>query len=205
MTEQLAPDAAQVGRDIDLALDRLEDEERLDVVGVAAHERARSLVEGPLGPLLQGAWLGHSLHPLMTDIPIGCWTCAALLDVVGGRTSRPASQRLIGLGTLSALPTALTGLAELATIDADDDAARRVATAHAGLNLLAIGSYALSWQRRRRGRYASGVAWSGVGAVVASASGHLGGHLAYVLGVGHGARGRRPGAEEGAVAVESAT
>ncbi|UDY35118.1 DUF2231 domain-containing protein [Dermatobacter hominis] len=133
----------------------------------------------------------------MTDIPIGCWTCAAMLDAVGGRVSRPASQRLVGLGTLTALPTALTGLAELGTVDDHDDASRRVATAHAALNLAAVGAYAVSWQRRRRDRFASGVAWGAVGAVVASASGHLGGHLAFVRRVGDGARGSAPEAEEG--------
>ena len=184
---------------LDELLGRLEADERIDVAAHGLQAGARSLVEGPLGPVLQGGWLGHSLHPLMTDVPIGCWTCAALLDVVGGRAARPASQRLIGLGTLSAVPTVLTGLAELATLDDADDASRRVATVHAGLNVAAVLSYAESWRRRRRGRAVSGVAWSAVGAVVASASGHLGGHLAFVRGVGHGDRGSQPGTEEGAI------
>src|SRR5260370_8198870 len=32
--------------------------------------------------LLNGTWLGHALHPVLTDVPIGCWTSTALLDLV---------------------------------------------------------------------------------------------------------------------------
>src|SRR5438046_301711 len=32
--------------------------------------------------LLSGTTLGHPLHPVLTDIPIGAWTIAAILDII---------------------------------------------------------------------------------------------------------------------------
>ncbi|MHB1139014.1 MAG: DUF2231 domain-containing protein [Microthrixaceae bacterium] len=150
--------------------------------------RARRLDESPLGPVLRGEWLGHALHPLMTDLPIGCWTSAAIIDVVGGRDGRVAARRLVGLGTLLALPTAATGLVELASIDEEDVESRRIAVVHAGANSIALVAFARSWQARRKGRQARGVLWSLFGATVASGAGHLGGHLAFVRGIGDGGR-----------------
>ena len=45
---------------------------------------------GPVKDALSGIWLGHALHPLLTDLPIGTWTSAVLLDWLGGgRAPRP--------------------------------------------------------------------------------------------------------------------
>src|SRR5947208_13414497 len=54
---------------------------------VAAEGLARvaSAVPAGLTSALQGEWLGHPLHPALTDFPLGCWMCASLLDLVGGR------------------------------------------------------------------------------------------------------------------------
>ena len=66
------------------------------------------------------------LHPMLTDLPIGCWTSAFVLDIVGGKKSRPAAQLLVGLGVLSALPTAASGAADWS--DTGGRAARRVSS-----------------------------------------------------------------------------
>jgi hypothetical protein len=34
--------------------------------------------------LLSGTDLGHPLHPMLTDLPIGAWVMSALLDAAGG-------------------------------------------------------------------------------------------------------------------------
>src|SRR5438105_9596392 len=31
---------------------------------------------------LNGVWLGHPLHPVITDVPIGAWTMTELLDLI---------------------------------------------------------------------------------------------------------------------------
>ena len=59
-----------------------------------------------------GEWLGHALHPLLTDLPLGCWLSAGLLDLLGGRRGRPAAQRLVALGLLFVPVTAASGLVD---------------------------------------------------------------------------------------------
>ena len=54
--------------------------------------------------MLRGEWLGHALHPTLTDVTLGTWTSATLLDLFGGRDSSAAAQRLIGTGLLAAGP-----------------------------------------------------------------------------------------------------
>jgi uncharacterized membrane protein len=167
----------------------------LDRAARAVAPRVAPLGRGTARRVLSGEWQGHALHPLLTDVPIGFWTTSFVLDLVGGRASRAASQRCIGLGLLAVPVTALAGWSDWVSEvgeRADDAAAvRRTGAAHAALNAGAAAAYAASWQARRRDRHATGVAWGLVGATVASLAGHLGGHLAYRLGVGSG----RPSAE----------
>ncbi|MGB8995310.1 MAG: hypothetical protein WCC65_08380, partial [Pseudonocardiaceae bacterium] len=40
--------------------------------------------------LLSGTKLGHPVHPMLTDLPIGAWSMSALLDTVGGTNAEPA-------------------------------------------------------------------------------------------------------------------
>ena len=66
---------------------RLEYAEALDAP-VAVIDRLTQPLDAP-GPsyLLSGAWMGHALHPLMTDFPLGAWMSATLLDLFGGPRS----------------------------------------------------------------------------------------------------------------------
>jgi len=137
----------------------------------------KSLANGPFGDLLKGQWLGHPLHPMLTDIPIGFWTSGMLLDFLAPRSGRKAAQRLIGLGTLSAIPTALAGLTDASSIE--DPAERRVAAAHAIGNGAATLMFGLSWRARHKGHHARGVLWSLLGGGVATGAGLLGGNLAF--------------------------
>lgn len=125
--------------------------------------------------LLQGDWLGHAIHPLLTDLPLGLWTSASVLDLVGGKDSRPAAQRLVGLGVLSAAPTAITGWAEWASIPRRPE--RRVGVVHAVGNAAAVVGYAASWQARRRGEHGRGRNLALGATIVAAAAGYLGAHL----------------------------
>src|SRR4051794_15445664 len=45
--------------------------------------KAGGAVAQPLADILHGTWLGHPLHPVLTDIPIGAWTVALVLDALG--------------------------------------------------------------------------------------------------------------------------
>ena len=46
---------------------------------------------GPVKDALSGTFLGHPVHPLLTDVPIGTWTSAVMLDWIGGSDSRTGS------------------------------------------------------------------------------------------------------------------
>jgi hypothetical protein len=130
--------------------------------------------------LLTGRWIGHAAHPFMTDIPIGSWTSASILDLLGGRDARPGAELLTAIGTISAAPTIATGLAEWATTEG---AARRVGVVHAASNAVAVGLYAGSWSARRHGRHRRGALLALAGMTVATVGGYLGGHMISVLKV----------------------
>jgi len=136
-----------------------------------------SLVSPEVRPALAGDWLGHALHPMLTDLPIGCWTSATILDVVGGRSSRRAAQMLVGMGIVSVPITALTGLSDWRA--SDDRRVQRVGLVHAAFNVCATVAYWRSWTLRRRNHHLRGVMWGLGGGLLATAGGYLGGHLAY--------------------------
>jgi uncharacterized membrane protein len=126
---------------------------------------------------LSGSWIGHPLHPAMTDLPIGFWTSAWVLDIVGGERSRPAAQLLTGLGVLSAVPTLATGLNAFRGVE--DQESKRVGVVHAVGNVGATGAYLASWRLRRSGHWARAVGWGMIGATLATAAAYLGGHLGF--------------------------
>jgi uncharacterized membrane protein len=155
--------------------ERLESLTALDPVVRAIRPLADALVADPdRRDLLRGAWLGHAVHPVLTDVPIGLWVSAVTLDLVGGRAARPAARRLIGLGVLSFVPTALTGWAEFSGIGARE---QRVGVVHAVTNAAAAVGFAASWRARGRGQLLRGKALALAASATLGAGGYLGGHL----------------------------
>lgn len=139
------------------------------------------LGNGALRDTLTGRWLGHAVHPVLTDLPIGFWTSAFMLDFIGGHKSRAAAQRLVGLGVLAALPTAASGAADWSDTAGKD---RRVGLVHAALNSAAIVCFSASWLARRRGHHGRGVLYGIAGSAAATGGGFFGGHLVARLGIG---------------------
>ena len=155
--------------------ERLEGATALDPLVRAVRPLAGALVSDPgRRDLLRGAWLGHAVHPLLTDLPIGLWTSALTLDLVGGAPARPAARRLMGLGVLLFVPTALTGWAEWSGIETRD---QRVGVVHAVANATAALGFAASWRARGRGQVLRGKAIGLASASVLGVGGYLGGHL----------------------------
>jgi uncharacterized membrane protein len=138
--------------------------------------RAMRAVPAPARRLLAGEWLGHPLHPMLTDLPIGFWTTAWLLDLVGGRRSARVATAMVGLGVATALPTAAAGLVDWAELSPEK---RRPGVVHASANIAATALYGLSFAARVRGRRFRGVALGMAGAAAATAGGYLGGHLVF--------------------------
>lgn len=129
---------------------------------------------------LRGEPIGHALHPLLTDFPLGAWTSTSLLDLFGGRQARPAATGLLSFGVAAALPTVLSGLAEWRE---STGPARRVGVVHAAVNSTALTLYSASLLARLRGRHSRAVGLGVAGGVVATLGGYLGGHLSLVLRV----------------------
>ena len=164
------------------ALARLEENEALDQpAGALARAAGAAVPRGAVRDVLTGAWVGHAVHPILTDIPIGCWTSASVLDFLGGRSSRKGATLLLALGNAAALPTIATGLAEW--LEAEP-AARRVGLVHAGANAAGLACYSASLLARLRGRHIRGAAWALAGMGAATAGGLLGGHMAFGMKVG---------------------
>jgi nitrite reductase/ring-hydroxylating ferredoxin subunit/uncharacterized membrane protein len=157
----------------------------LDAPAKAVGRAVRSVIPaGAVKDAVSGTWLGHGLHPLLTDVPIGTWTSATILDLIGGRAGRRGADRLVAVGVLAATPTALTGLSDWADTESANDAVRRIGSVHALANVTALGLYAASLAARAAGRRGAGVTLGLAGAGALAAGGHLGGHLSYARGVG---------------------
>jgi nitrite reductase/ring-hydroxylating ferredoxin subunit/uncharacterized membrane protein len=146
-------------------------------------------IRGVFGPgvvrdVVCGTWLGHPLHPVLTDVVIGSWTSATLLDVLGGDGDGRATRRLLAVGIAASGPTALAGVVDWADGEAVSPPVRRIGVLHAASNVTALSLYSASLLARRRGDNGRGKALSLSGAAVMTFSAFLGGHLSFARGVG---------------------
>jgi len=155
--------------------DKLEGLEVLDGLS----ERLAGAVNSAVSPaksLLSGTWLGHPLHPALTNVPLGCWSGAVILDLFGGAAGDAAVQPMVALGTVAALPTVVTGLSDWADSYGPE---RRVGLVHAAVNVTGLSLFAASLGAGRRARSLRLLGLAAVGA-----GGYLGGHLTYARGLG---------------------
>jgi nitrite reductase/ring-hydroxylating ferredoxin subunit/uncharacterized membrane protein len=159
--------------------------EALDAPAEAIAKRIRGWVPaGPLKDALSGTWLGHALHPVLTDIPIGTWTSALLLDWLGGDGSREGADRLIALGLAAAAPTFASGWLEYADSTAGNQTVKRVGIVHAASNGTAAALFATSLAARRNGARGRGKLLALAGGACMMTGGFLGGHLSFAEGTG---------------------
>ncbi|MCS0635526.1 Rieske (2Fe-2S) protein [Streptomyces sp. LP05-1] len=156
------------------AMDRLERWSRLDSAVRVVQRAVRVLPPGPAKDLLHGRRLGHPLHPLLVQVPIGTWLSAAVLDTLPGRHG--SAQALIGVGLAAAAPAAMAGWADWAESQRPQ---MRVGLVHAAANVTAVVLYAASFLARARGRTAPGKVLGFTGLGVVGIGGAIGGHLAY--------------------------
>jgi nitrite reductase/ring-hydroxylating ferredoxin subunit/uncharacterized membrane protein len=155
-------------------LDGLERQPRADAVIDLLGRGVRALPLGGGRDLLHGTWLGHPVHPLMVQVPIGSWLSAAVLDLRRDR-SREAGA-LIGVGLAAAAPAALAGAVDWAELRRQQ---QRVGLVHALANTAAVGLYVTSLACRATGRTGAGRGFAYLGLTAAATGGLLGGHLAY--------------------------
>jgi nitrite reductase/ring-hydroxylating ferredoxin subunit/uncharacterized membrane protein len=161
-------------------LNSLEQAASLDRVG----DRLQAAVQQTVRPqrlrdLLHGVWLGHPLHPVLVQVPVGAFMSAAVLDLMPGQ--RRAATTLITVGVASSLPAAAAGLTDWSSLAPEQ---RRVGLVHAAGNSVSLACYVASLLARARGRYDRGRILAYAGLTAAGASAYLGGHLSYKEGAG---------------------
>ncbi|TFV92231.1 Rieske (2Fe-2S) protein [Blastococcus sp. CT_GayMR20] len=161
-------------------LDRVADVSAFDKV----IEPARKAVQVALRPqglkdLLHGTWLGHTLHPVLVQVPVGSWISAGVLDAIP--PLRPAATVLIGTGVAAAVPASLAGAADWSE---QEVGVRRLGAIHAVANTAALGLYVGSLVARRNGRGGLGRVLSYSGLALATGSAAIGGHMSYAQSSG---------------------
>jgi nitrite reductase/ring-hydroxylating ferredoxin subunit len=148
----------------------LEQAKGLDRLTAPAQRVARLLPPGRARDALHGVWLGHPLHPVLVQVPLGTWLSASLLDAWPGNAG--ASRRLVLAGLAASVPAALAGAADWSE---QHEQQMRVGLVHALANAAAIALYAASVAVPARP--AAGLRLAGLAA--AAGGGFLGGHIAY--------------------------
>jgi nitrite reductase/ring-hydroxylating ferredoxin subunit/uncharacterized membrane protein len=118
---------------------------------------------------------------MLTDVVIGVWTSASVLDILGGKRAERAAGQLVFIGNVAALPTIAAGLSDWAELWG---AQQRLGSIHALGNATALSFQTLSFKARRGGKRKKARLLSLTAMTIAGASAYLGGHLSFVKGVG---------------------
>jgi nitrite reductase/ring-hydroxylating ferredoxin subunit/uncharacterized membrane protein len=131
-----------------------------------------------------GRWVGHPLHPALSDLPVGLWTGVVVLDAMdrdpAPRRGIDAAGKLSAAGILAAGAAALTGLNDW-TVSNDQD--RRVGLFHGLLNTVALGLQGASLGARITGHRGKARTLAAASITVTAMAGYLGGHLVFTRGV----------------------
>lgn len=135
---------------------------------------------------LNGVWLGHPLHPVITDVPVGAWTMTQLLDLISlMRGDDPgldaAADITLGAGIVAAVGAAVTGLVDWSDVGGSH---RRMGMAHALINVGGLTLNVASLALRAGGKKNRGLArsLSAGGYLLNAAAAYVAGELVYNLG-----------------------
>ena len=171
------------------ALMQVVDSPALDRIAEPLSKAVRSAYQaaGPAGQQLKdaahGVWLGHPLHPVFTDLPLGAWTTALALDCTanGDEGRRRAATFAMGVGLAGALGAAVTGLTDWSETQGQS---RRTGLLHGLLNITATTLFATSWAMRRGDSHDTGRAAAWAGYAIALGAAWFGGNLVYDQRIG---------------------
>lgn len=138
-----------------------------------------------LADFFHGSWLGHPLHPVITDVPVGSWIAAVVLDQMESSTGRSGFGRsadtAVTIGVVSAVGAAAAGLTDWQHLQGES---RRTGFLHAALNTVALLLFAGSMVSRKNNRRGAGRALALAGLGVAGAGAYLGGDLVFRQKIG---------------------
>jgi nitrite reductase/ring-hydroxylating ferredoxin subunit/uncharacterized membrane protein len=169
--------------------------------GIAAATDAVYRALGSPGRLLQdflnGSWLGHSVHPVLTDVVVGGTTMVIFLDIlrvffnVDGLEN--ATTWTLGLSVLAGVATIVTGLTDFKDTGTGNE--RNLAGLHGVINIVAVVMFFISLLQRFGGAHDAAFWVALVAYLVISVGAYIGGHVVFKYGymVNHNAfaRGRR--------------
>ena len=137
-----------------------------------------------LQDFVNGTWLGHPLHPVLTDVVIGGATLIAVFDLVtlflGATGLETASLVGVGLVALSALGATATGLTEFKDTHTGNE--RNVVVLHGLINIIATSAYIASFFVRLGGSTDLGIWLSLAGVLILLVGGYIGGHIVFKYG-----------------------
>lgn len=135
--------------------------------------------------LLNGTWLGHPLHPMITDVPVGAWTCTMVLDVAsaisGNESLEDAADITLATGLAASLGAASSGWADWSDTYGKD---RSTGLLHGLTMASGLVMYLTALILRRSGSRKSGVLLSDLAYGVIGAGAYVGGEEVYDLGYG---------------------
>lgn len=162
---------------------------------------------------LEGKPVRSPLHPALVHIPIALFPLSSILDVASHLFTSPETRLVYAAficliaGIASALFAAIFGIVDYTDIR-DDHPAKKTATAHMALNLVAVGLYAGSAGLRFDAFDASAtptlpLVLSLVALAVLGYSGYLGGSLVYDHGIGVGRHRRKTRLPERTITLRS--
>ncbi len=159
-------------------LETLSDSVEENVV-VGAYEKLGES-QWPIRNVLHGSFLGHPLHPMVSDIPVGAWTITQIFDtadvVFGKKDLRAGADTALVVGLLGGSITALSGWADWKHTKEET---QRMGLVHGLLNMGAAGFYLISLLLRKTGARGVGQAFSTVGFGLMISGAYLGGELVF--------------------------
>lgn len=148
--------------------------------GVSGAFKAAGPAGAQVKDFLNGVWLGHPLHPALTDVPVGAWTATCVLDalemVTGNEQFGIGADTSVAVGLAGAVASALTGLSDWQYLTGPS---RRLGVVHGLLNVGVAALYSTSLGLRCSGARGAGRITSLLGYSMLTISAEFGGHLVY--------------------------
>ena len=170
-----------------------------DDVGETTQKIIRAIYRpAVLRDLLHGVWLGHPLHPLLTDVPVGAFTAGLVLDLLTGPypNLHDGANLVTLVGFVVMAAAILSGFADYIDLEGR---ARRYGTVHAYVMLLSAAFYLFSLLVRYG--FTPGTAYHStltaiIGYLVLTVGAYLGGDLAFGFGAQVSRHAWRPAGEK---------
>lgn len=135
--------------------------------------------------MLNGVWLGHTLHPVMVTVPIGAWTATSVMDTAWLFTQDESMAKgadvTLWIGMVGAVGSAATGATNWTdTYGSERRAGMFHALLNSGVTVLNLASGILRFTGQRR----TAIALTTVAYAATAVSAYIGGELSYSAGVG---------------------